>query len=408
MKMDYKKTFILGFGFFAISLCGALYDSYVPIFLSRFISSEMVIGFLMTMDNYAGLFLQPFFGSLSDRTKTRAGKRMPFLLIGMPLSALLVSLIPLHNGLVTLLITIVLYNLVMASYRSPTVALMPDITPKPLRSKANGVINLMGGVGSVIAFFVGSMLYKINKAYPFFMAAALLLICIVILYLKIKEKRDSLNYENPEEEGKHAIKEKFSFKGMRNVLFLLFAIFFWFVAQNSVATFFTLYGKEYLHVNEALASSKLTYFSLSMVVFALPAGLIGTKIGKKKTIVIGLVTMILVFGGLLFSGSIDAIGYMFIISGVGWALININSYPFVVSMTTGPMIGRYTGYYYVFSSLAAIVSPPLVGGLIQVFGYGILFQYSVIGFIVSLLCILMVKPPKDEVIAKEKHEKNSD
>lgn len=402
MKLNYKKTFLLGFGFFAISITWALYNSYVPIFLKNFIASNSIIGFVMTLDNYAGLFLQPLFGTLSDRTRTRFGRRMPYLIFGMPVAALLVSLIPLHWSLVSLMISIVALNLVMATFRSPTVALMPDITHESLRSKANGIINLMGGVGSVIAFLVGSQLYLMNKAFPFYLASALIVVSLVVLIFNIKEQRDSLNYyevPNAKETEDTELEGKEKAKLTRNVVFLLLAIFFWFVAYNGIETFFTTYGKEYLNVNEAVAASKLTFFSLAMVVFAIPAGIIATKIGKKKTIVIGLSLMIVLFGGLLFLNDINTIGYLLIAAGISWALININSYPLVVSMTTGANIGRFTGYYYLFSSLAAIVSPPLVGLLIDILGFGILFKFSVFGFVISLVFMLLVKAPAE---AKEK------
>lgn len=405
MKLNYKKTFILGFGFFAITLCASLYDAFVPVFLSKFIDQAWLIGFLMTMDNYIGLFLQPLIGTLSDRTHTRFGRRMPYILISMPLAAIFVCIIPNHLGLISLVIIIVLYNIIMSIFRSPTVALMPDITPAPLRSKANGVINFMGGAGAVIAFFVGSKLYAVNPAYPFYMAAILLLVSVTILFFKIKEKRDSLSYSETKEEASEvqkkikirSAKQLFAMlKSMKNVLFLLTAIFFWFIAYNSVSSFFSLYGQEFLHIAPEAAIGKLTFFSLSMLGMAIPAGIIGTKIGKKKTIMIGLIMIILVFVGVFFTKDINTIGYLFIPAGVAWALININSYPFVVSMTDQKNIGSYTGLYYLFSSLAAVASPPLIGMLIDTLGYGILFKYSVSGFILAFIFILFVKTPKEE------------
>lgn len=398
MKLDYKKTFLLGFGFFAISLTWSLYNAYVPIFLRNFITSNGIIGFIMTLDNYAGLFLQPLFGTISDRTRTRMGRRMPYLIFGMPIAAILVSVIPMHWSLLSLIISIVALNLVMASFRSPTVAMMPDLTPEQLRSKANGIINLMGGLGAIIAFFVGSILYLQNPAYPFYMASALIVISLLILVFNIKEKRDSLNYNDIPVKGQapgDSVQVQEKAKVTRNVLLLLFAIFFWFVAYNAVETFFTTYGKEYIGVNEAVAASKFTFFSVAMVVFAIPAGIIAQKIGRKFTISIGLGLMILLFGGLFFTNDINIIGYLFIPAGASWALININSYPFVVSMTSNANIGRFTGYYYLFSSLAAIVSPPLVGLLFDIFDYSILFKYSVVGFVIALVLILLIKPVND-------------
>lgn len=398
MRLNYKKTFLLGFGFFAISLTWSLYNSFVPIFLQKFIASNGIIGFIMTLDNYAGLFLQPMFGTLSDRTRTRIGRRMPYLIFGMPVAAILVSIIPMHWSLLSLVISIVALNIVMASFRSPTIALMPDLTPEPLRSKANGIINLMGGLGGIIAFFVGSRLYLINTAYPFYMASALIVISLLILFFNIKEQRDSLNYNdvpNKEKETNSALEVEKP-RLTKNVVFLLLAIFFWFVAYNAVETWFTTYGMKYLGVNEAIAASKFTFFSVAMVAFAIPAGFIATKIGKKKTIVVGLALMISLFGVLFFTNDINIIGYLFAAAGASWALININSYPFVVSMTTGSNIGRFTGYYYLFSSLAAITSPPLMGWLFDIFGYGIMFQYSVVGFVLALIFILLIKVPRQE------------
>lgn len=395
MKLSYKKTFLLGFGFFAISLTWSIYNSFVPDFLRRFTESKFLIGFIMTLDNYAGLFLQPLFGSLSDRTHTKFGRRMPYLLIGMPFAAVIVCIIPLHWSMLSLIISIVALNLVMASFRSPTIALMPDLTPEPLRSKANGIINLMGGVGGALAFLAGSYLYKVNTAYPFYMASFFIILSIIILYFNIKEQRDSINYfDNQDTVEKDVPRVKK--RGGRldwNVIMLLLAIFSWFVGYNAVETFFTLYGKEYLHIGVDVAARKFFYFTVSMILFAVPSGLIATRIGKKKTILTGLALMILTFGGLQISKSINSMGYMFLLAGAFWALININSYPLVVSMTNDNNIGRYTGYYYLFSSLAAIVSPPFVGKLIDWWGYGILFKYSVIAFITAFMFMLLVKSP---------------
>lgn len=405
MKLNYKKTFILGFGFLSIMLCATLYDAFVPVFLRKFIDKTWLIGFLMTIDNYVSLFIQPLIGRLSDRTYTKFGKRMPYILIGMPLSALMVCLIPNHWSLKSLVFIIILYNLIMAAYRSPTAALMPDITPRLHQSKANGVINFMGGTGAAIALFVGSRLYDANSGYPFYMAAVILLISTAVLFFNIKEKRDALEYgvlatELSDTEKKAVIKSPrqiFSaVKSMKYVLLLLCSIFFLNIAFNSVSSFFTLFSKEYLNVSESVAAGKLAFLAVLMVVFALPAGFIGAKLGKKKAIIIGIIIMILVFGSINFTNDINVIGYLFILAGIAWALVMINAYPFVVSMTDIKNVGAYTGLYYLFSSLAAIASPPLIGLLIDKVGYGILFKYSVAGFILALLFIIFVRTPKEE------------
>ncbi|KHF32271.1 Major Facilitator Superfamily protein [Paenibacillus sp. P1XP2] len=162
-----KKTWLLGFGFFSISITWSLYNAFVPYFLDPYLKSTALIGFMMTLDNYFALFLQPWIGHLSDKTQTRFGKRMPFLMLGMPAAALFVILIPLHTSFITLLLFMMLMNLSMSVYRSPTVALMPDITPDHQRTKANGIINFMGGFGGILAFGAGSVLYGANPSFPF-------------------------------------------------------------------------------------------------------------------------------------------------------------------------------------------------------------------------------------------------
>jgi len=272
-----KKTWWLGFGFFSISLTWSLYNAFVPYFLETFISSVAVIGFLMTLDNYVALFLQPYIGRLSDRTDTRFGKRMPYLIAGMPLSALFVSLLPFHRNLAALVAFMLLLNLSMAVFRSPTIALMPDITPEPKRTRANGIINFMGGVAAIIAFALGSRLFKTNEAAPFLFSGLVLLLSLGILLWKIREKRDSLTAGQAEKE-KPAWKMEFN----RPTVFLLLAIFFWFVSYQGMEALFTLYGKNHLGLSKDQSSFSLTFFSLSFVLFAIPSGFFASKSERRK------------------------------------------------------------------------------------------------------------------------------
>jgi len=264
-----KKTWLLGFGFFSISLTWALYNAYVPLFLEDFIESTFIIGFLMTLDNYFALFLQPWVGNRSDRTNTRYGRRMPYLLVGMPLAAVFMMLIPTYVSLFTLVLFMVLMNLSMSLYRSPTVALMPDITPEPKRSKANGIINFMGGIGAVAAFGGGAVLYDMHRTLPFAAAAILTLVALLVVFSKIKEKRDTLSYTVAE-------KKQVRMKGEldRTTVFLLLAIFFWFLSYQAVEALFTLYGTRHLGLSDSAASFSLTFFSLAFLLFALPSGYI--------------------------------------------------------------------------------------------------------------------------------------
>lgn len=410
MKLDHKKTFVLGLGFFSISIAWSVYNSFVPVFLKRYIDSAFLIGLIMTLDNIAAITLQPYFGALSDRTWNRYGRRMPFLLIGIPISAVFFALIPFHLSLATLLAIVVVYNTAMTIYRAPTVALMPDLTPSPLRSKANGIINLMGGLGALLAFFVGSRLYDLDRRAPFALAALLMLLAVIILYFNIKERREDRTEAAEGEAGILREVERLFEGADRSALFILLAIFCWFLGYNAIEAFFTLYGGIYLGIKESAAALSLGFLSVSFLIMAIPAGHLGTRLGRKRTIMTGILLMLLVFGSLHFLHGL-VLRYpglpelwilrgLLLVAGVAWALININSYPMVVDMTTADKIGTYTGLYYLFSSLAAVGGPWLLGGLIdlmnwiarsQTLGYGSLFAFGFICFAAALLCMSRVR-----------------
>lgn len=394
-KLNYKKTFLLGFGFFAISIMWSVYNSFMPKILSNYIGSTAIIGFIMTIDNYFAIFIQPAVGTISDRINTRFGKRMPFIMVGMPLAFVFIILLANYTGLSTLILFLVLTNLSMSIFRSPVISLMPDITHRSNRSKSNGIINFMGGVGAVIAYFIGSKLWDMNEKYPFYLAAVLMLISFIVLFIYIKEKRDVIEYE------KNDLKVGL-FEGLRatgntkNVLSLLLAICSWFIAYQGIETFFTLYGVNYLGLKTSAASFSFTFISLSFLVFAIPAGIVGTKFGKKRTIRFGVIGLLFSFLIIAFLKDIWLIRGMFVVAGFFWSMININSYPFVTDMAPKGQIGVYTGLYYLFSSIAAIVSPPLLGLIIDLTGYKNMFFYGTIFLVLALIFIQRINIDKDE------------
>src|SRR6056297_2818575 len=438
-KMSYPQIFVLGFGFFGVSLIWALYNAFVPIFLKSFAISSMLIGFIMTFDNILAVVLQPYIGFLSDSTRTKIGRRKPFILIGAPLGALFFMMIPFAklSNIFWLILVVIIMNIAMAIFRSPVIALMPDIVPSRDRSKANGVINFMGGFGSLLAFFVGGILFDIQPSIPFIAAAGALIISSSLVLFFIKEPRlkpDRTLYEDiPEPSRKVKKREKVGFsdaftslfKALRDIftgenkseLFILLAIFFWFSGFGTLETFFTIYGTQYLEVTPGNASIALGLFSLMFMIFAIPAGFIGSKIGRKKTIIIGLFILVIC----LFSVSMitikqnstpmnawDAvykiprtaefliIQVFLVIAGIGWGCININSLPMVVDMVTEDKVGGHTGMYYFFSMMASIVAPPLVGAVIDVLSYPSMIKFSVLAFLAALLCILFVRKGEAE------------
>ncbi len=386
-KLSYRKTIFIGLGFLIIMATWSLYNAFVPIFLKRFVAGETLIGLIMTLDNIAAITLQPYFGALSDNTYSRFGHRMPFMIIGIPIAALFFALIPLADNFWLLLVFIIIMNLAMSVFRSPTVALMPDLTPSPLRSKANGVINFMGGVGAILTYGLAARLYELNPAFPFILFSLLLLVILLAFLMKLREP------ERPRtgEQIKiwQIVGEIFRTRE-RRILYILLAIFFWFFGYAGVETFFTLYGKNYLLIKESTAAQALLFFSLTFVLLAIPSGFLAGKYSRKKIITIGIIGLIVVFSGLALTSDLLVIRLVLLIGGIFWAFININSYPMVVDQA-GDKIGAYTGVYYFFSTIPAILAPVFVGFLIERLGYGILFISAIFSFMLALFFVLKIK-----------------
>jgi MFS family permease len=381
-RLNYAKTFLLGFGFFGVSVIWMVYNSFVPLFLAnKFQLDARWIGFFMTLDNIAAFFIQPPVGAWSDRLRTPIGRRMPFILIGAPIGAIVFGLIPLADILPLFVACTSTLLVSMAFWRTPVIALMPDITPSQYRSQANGIINMMGGIGSIVATLVGGNLYDMsaNHAYPFWMGSALVIISALLVFIFIKEPKEYK--ETPEEDRPDLWKAlKIVIKGQeKSVLRILLAIFFWFVAYNAIEAFFTLYAQNHLGLVGGKGATLLGQLSFVFVLFALPAGYIGGSLGRRKTIMIGLVGMIAlmlmmyllpkdslvvpltkVFG----LGQIYSISILLMLAGAAWAMINVNSLPMVVDMTDNARVGTYTGLYYLFSTLAAIAGPNINGWIV--------------------------------------------
>ena len=391
MKLDVKKTFLLGLGFFAVSLVWPLYNVYVPIFLRDFMDSQFQINAVMTLDNILAVSLIPFIASLSDRTQTRFGRRMPYLMIGIPLSAIAFVILPNYTGFLMFMVTITVLNFSMAIFRAPTVALMPDITPAPLRSKANGIINFMGGLASVFVLVGGSFLYRANKNYPFIFTAIMMIFALGMLLKFIKEPKI----------GEKAAEERIGIRASireivndqdKSTLYILFAIFFWFVGYQGVEATFSNYCVQFLGLEVSDASLILGFFALSFLVFSIPAGFIGSKLGKRKTILIGLigdtaVFLLLATIGTLFPFNQMIMMALMLVGGFFWALININSYPMVVEKTSEEKIGTFTGLYYFSSSLAAITGPLLLGGIIDMTSFVATFIFTALAYLTAFTFI---------------------
>ena len=419
MKFKYGKIFLLGFGFFGVSVIWGMYNAFVPVFLAdRFHLSPIVIGFFMTLDNIAALFIQPPVGAWSDRLRTKIGRRLPFILIGAPISAVAFGLIPMQAALPLFVACTSSLILTMALWRTPVVALMPDITPSQNRSQANGIINFMGGIGTIIALQTGGTLYKISPNFPFWLGSALVILAALMVFLFIKEPTNYDSMERVEKEPSmfaslaEILKDK-----DKSALRLFLAIFFWFIGYAAVETFFTLYAKKHLGLNEGDGATLLSVLPLLFVIFAIPSGIIASKIGRRTAISIGIVLLTGVLLGLYFipaatllSGvsplplvgiplveggarMLTVAGVLLMVGGIAWAFININSLPMVVDMTNLARVGTYTGLYYLFSTLSAIIGPNVNGWIIQLTNnnYNNIMIVAPIFMVIALVLMLGVR-----------------
>jgi maltose/moltooligosaccharide transporter len=328
-------------------------------------------------------------------------------LIGAPVGAVAFGIIPLAAVLPVFVACTTTLLLSMAFWRTPVVALMPDITPSPNRSQANGIINFMGGFGSIIAFLGGSALYRMNPAYPFWLGSALVILAALLVFIFIREPKE-FGDENEVPPSLLASLKSVLTDPERSALRLFLAIFFWFVAYNAVEAFFTLYAKNHLGLNEADGTRLLGQLSLFFVIFALPAGILGSRIGRRVTISIGIVIMTVCMLSMFFIsvdslttvltklpvlGEVPIIGLILMAAGTAWSFININSLPMVVDMTTMARLGTYTGLYYLFSTFAAIVGPNINGLIIQASGstYSATMLAAPFFMIIALFLMLGVK-----------------
>ena len=403
-RFSIGKTLLLGFGFFGVSVIWSVYNAYVPIFLAnKFNLQPVLIGFFMTLDNIAALLIQPPIGAWSDRLRTPIGRRMPFILVGAPLGALAFGLIPIQTILPLFVASTSTLLLSMALWRTPVIALMPDITPSHYRSQANGIINFMGGIGAIIAFLYGADLYDLNPAYPFWLGSVLVIFALLMVLIFIREPKEFETTDKTDPNLWVSLKKVWS-EQEKSPLRILFAIFCWFVAYNAIEAFFTLYAVNHLGVAESDGARLLGQLSLFFVLMALPAGLIGGSIGRRPTIMIGIIglascmaamfvipaeTLTISLTRLPVLGNVPVVGVILMLAGISWALININSLPMVVDMTDDMHVGTYTGLYYLFSTMAAILGPNLNGLIVQLSGS----NYSsimIIGPIFMLLALILM------------------
>ena len=430
MKLNTKRTVLVGFAVLSICAFWQMYDNLVPKILTEtFGIGESIAGMIMASDNVLALFLLPLFGGLSDKCRSRMGRRRPFILFGTLAAVALMMTLPLLTDsyhaqpelwkLIAFIVGLGLLLIAMGTYRSPAVALMPDVTPKPLRSKANASINLMGAVGGIIYLVISSVLYTsapgVYMSYlPLFViVGAIMLLALAIVMFCVNEPKlveEQKRYEDahPEDNLVESTEsgEALPAEVKKSLTFLLVSIALWFIGYNGVTTWFSVYAQNSWGMTLGQANTCLTIATAGAIVSYIPVGNIASKVGRRKTICFG--TLLLsgsffaAFGYTMVSNTFSPILYaLFVLVGIAWAAINVNSLPMVVEMCKGSEVGKFTGLYYTFSMSAQIMTPVVAGWLLENVSYRTLFPYAAVFVFASFITMLFVRHGDNKVEAKK-------
>jgi MFS family permease len=394
----FARTFIIGLGLFSLSLMDPLYNTYVPLYLRRYIGTNFVVGGIMTLDNILQLLLIPVIAVWSDRTRTRIGRRMPFIAVMLPVSAILFHLIPpmAAVSLWALIIIIFCFNIFKTSVRGPVVALMPDTIPGAYRSEANGVISMMGGIGVIVGTLVLTRLMAVKDGLAFTAAGICTILAVLVLLLLVREGPPDPASESGAQDRKlpvlASIRQVFAPGAGEtrdySAPLILVSLFFWFMAYEGLQPFLGLYLVEVIGVAESNAALAQGVAGISGVALAIPSGYAAHRLGRRRFIRVCLVALTLILllvpvgtglalrQGLSINACLVIFLFLMFLYGTVWIGVMVNSFPMIWQMTTYDNVGIYTGLYYTFSQSAAILAPPITGLIIDVGGYQGIFIFS--------------------------------
>ena len=406
MKLNYTKVIFTGFAFFLICAFWQAYDNVIPLILTnKFGMNQTWSGVIMALDNLFALFLLPLFGALSDKTNTKFGRRTPYIFIGTICAVLVFIFLPLIDTLWLFILALLLVLLSMSIFRSPAVALMPDVTCKPYRSKANAVINLMGTAGGMIVLVFGTI-FKTSEEhktdfFPYILATAgLMLLGLIVFLLTVREKKwaaemieDAEKYfPDKEEEERETVGGKLTKSQVVSLVLILASVALWYMGYNAVTSKYSLYATNVLGHDYNLT---MMIAQGAAIVAYIPVGLVASKMGRKKTVLIGVALLFTAFltAAFMRKGSSPIIMYtLFALAGIGWATINVNSFPMVVELAKSSDTGRYTGFYYTASMAAQTLTPVLSGVIMDAAGNMLpLFFYAAAMVGGSFLTMLFVR-----------------
>jgi Na+/melibiose symporter-like transporter len=397
----YRRLLLLGFGFMGIQLLWSIFDAFVPILLQAgradystragadgYGLSPGLTGVVMSLDNMAALFILPYVGALSDRLRTRWGRRKPFIVAGSPVGAAAFVCIPLALGqpLWVFMAAIIAMLLAMDLFRTPVVALMPDITPSPKRSIGNAMINVMGGLGGVLGQRFGGQLFDGAPLHAFLFGAAGMLVGVGVVLIFIREPA-------PEDAGPAEEADPSLLASLRDIardadasaLRILLAIFFWFLGHEALKVNFTSFAVNDLGVSSGEAAQALQYFSGALLLFAVPGGMLGQRFGRRRVILAAIAVLSVLLGSCWFLETITQAKVMLGLIGSAWIVMVVNSLPMVVDCAPPRLVGTYTGLYYVASQSSAVIGPIAGGQIIGLFDndYRVMFPYAALTLLLA-------------------------
>ena len=430
MKLNYKRTVLIGLAFMSILAFWQFYDQVIPYILEKvFGLKTFTANAIMSVDNILAIFMLPLFGAISDKTHTRLGKRTPYILFGTVAASVLMVILGLSEesrNFAAFIATLMVLLVVLAVYRTPAVAYMPDVTEKPLRSKANAVINLVGYIGGIFSTVVmmfmlkgeknelGETVYSENQSFlpVFIVIAVFMLLTVLIMVFTVNENKVLAETNIVDDEPEKATADgKLPRPVLKSLVLILVSVFLWYMAYNAVTTAFSRYCLNIWGTDLGTSSGYLLMATVVAIIAFVPLGFLSGKLGRKKTVLFGVILMTACYTSVIFIHHETPLMYLiFSVVGIGWAAINVNSFPMVVEMCSGADVGKYTGFYYTFSMAAQITAPLLSGFLIDNLnvGYRILFPFSVVFSVLSFMTMSLVKHGDTRPVKKKSLLENFD
>lgn len=376
---------------FAVSLAAGIYNSYVPLFIRHYIPSAAVIGLIVSGRTLAGVLLNMYFSARSDRTHTRFGRRMPYLLLGMPITGLLFIAFPWQIGAAFLITIDLIYALASNIFYAPAIALMPDVTPEPQRSQANGIINAMAGLAALLAFFVGPLLFHIGRQLPFLLVGGLFFIIPIFMYWKLREPHDIRPAELTGLKHLLVAGRDILSRADKSAMWLLIAVFLWSGGESSIETFFVTYGVYHLKLASGVAVITIGLFALSYLVFAVPSGFLSQRFSRRVLGLVGTCGLALTFFAIGLTAEVTTIRLLALVGGVFWAFVNINGYPWFTSLAAATDVGAFTGLWLMAAGLGNFALQPIMGFLMDRIGYPSLFWGAGASVLLGFFALLQTR-----------------